>query len=130
LFDIKDGIADANRKIAAQMPDVTWFGGGEINFKTEKIRFGLNPIPRRGLLHLGNYAKLLYLGGTLAQPKLQVDPKDTAINSGKYMVAVGTGGLTWALDSLWSSVKANTDVCASILKEFNARTDTRKLTDP
>jgi uncharacterized protein involved in outer membrane biogenesis len=121
LFDIKDGIADANRKIAAQTTDVTWFGSGKINLKTEKIEFGVNPIPRKRLLHMGDYAKLVYLGGTLAQPKLQIDPKGMAKKYGKYLVAVGTGGLTWAADTLWGSMKANMDVCAEILKQMNTK---------
>ena len=121
LFDIKDGIADADRKIAAQTTDVTWFGSGKINLKTEKIEFGVNPIPRKRLLHMGDYAKLVYLGGTLAQPKLQIDPKGMAKKYGKYLVAVGTGGLTWAADTLWGSMKANMDVCAEILKQLNTK---------
>lgn len=121
LFDIKDGIADANRKIAAQTTDVTWFGSGKINLKTEKIEFGVNPIPRKRLLHMGDYAKLVYLGGTLAQPKLQIDPKGMAKKYGKFLVAVGTGGLTWATDTLWGSMKANMDVCAEILKQLNTK---------
>jgi len=130
LFDITDGIADANKKIAAQMTDVTWFGGGRINLKTEQIGFGMNPIPRKGLLHLGNYAKLVYIGGTLAQPRLQIDPKSAAVTYGKYLAAMATGGLTWALDSLWSSVKANTDVCAGILKKLNTKQGPRKHLKP
>jgi hypothetical protein len=121
LFDIKDGIADADKKIAAQMTDVTWFGSGKINLKTEEIEFGVNPIPRKRLLHIGDYAKLVYLGGTLAQPKLQIDPKGMAKIYGKYLVAVGTGGLTWAADTLWGSMKANMDVCVEILKQLNTK---------
>ena len=126
LFDIKDGIADADRKIAAQMTDVTWFGSGKINLKTEKIDFGANPIPRKRLLHMGNYAELVYVGGTLAQPKLQIDPKGMAKKYGKYLVAVGTGGLTWATDTLWGSMKANMDVCAEILKQLNTKDQSKE----
>ncbi len=49
LFEINDGVADARRKIAAQMPDVTWFGGGKIDFNTEKIAFSFRPKTRKVL---------------------------------------------------------------------------------
>jgi uncharacterized protein involved in outer membrane biogenesis len=126
LFDIKDGIADANRKIAAQMTDVTWFGSGEINLKTEKIGFGVNPIPRKSLLHLGNYAKLVGVGGTLAQPKLEIDPTDVAVEYGKYTAAIATGGLTWVADSLWSKRRANTDVCVEILQILDTEDESKE----
>ena len=101
LFNIEDGIADANKTIAAQMTDVTWFGSGEINLRTEEIDFGMSPKPRKGLgLSMGNLAKLAHLGGTLAQPKVEFDPKDVAVKYGKYTAAVATGGLTLALDHL------------------------------
>ena len=121
LFDIKEGVADAKEKIAAQMTDVTWFGSGEINLKTEKIDFSVNPIPRKRLLHMGNYASLVHVGGTLAQPKLEIDPKGMAKNFGRYLVAVGTGGLTWAMDILRGARKANLDVCAEIQKKLNTK---------
>lgn len=120
LFNIEDGIADANKTIAAQMTDVTWFGSGEINLRTEEIDFGMSPKPRKGLgLSMGNLAKLAHLGGTLAQPKVEFDPKDVAVKYGKYTAAVATGGLTLLADMVFSRIKANTDVCAAILEKLD-----------
>ena len=119
LFDIEDGIADANKKIAAQMTDVTWFGSGDINLRTEEIDFGMNPKPRKGLVSIGNLANLVHLGGTLAQPKVQLDPKDVAVKYGKYTAAVATGGLTLLADIVFSKVQANQDVCSAILEELD-----------
>ena len=130
LFNIEDGIADANKTIAAQMTDVTWFGSGEINLITEEIDFGMNPKPRKGLgISLGSLAKLAHLGGTLAQPKVEFDPKDVAVKYGKYSAAVATGGLTVLADLLLSKVKANTDVCASILEELDKIQDADEKTE-
>ena len=101
------------------MTDITYFGSGEINLKTEEIDFGVSPKPRKGLgLSLGGLAKLVHVGGTLAEPKIQLDPKDLAVKYGKYTAAVATGGLSLVVDTLWSRIKANTDVCDSILKEL------------
>jgi uncharacterized protein involved in outer membrane biogenesis len=129
LFDIEDGIADANKTIAAQMTDVTWFGSGEINLRTEEIDFGMNPKARKGLISMGGLAKLMHLGGTLAHPKVQFDPKDVAVKYGKYAAAVATGGLTLLADIVFSRVKANTDVCASILKKLDKIQDADEKAD-
>jgi uncharacterized protein involved in outer membrane biogenesis len=120
LFDIKEGIADANKTIAAQMTDVTWFGSGEINLITEEIDFGMHSKSRKSLnVGLGGLAKLAHLGGTLAQPKVELDPKHVAVKYGKYTAAVATGGLTVLADLLYSKTKANKDVCTSILEELD-----------
>lgn len=117
VFDIEDGVADADGKIAAQMTDVTWFGGGEINLNTEEIRFGMSPKPRKGLgISLGTLAKLVYVGGTLAEPRIALDPTDVAVKYGKYTAALATGGLSLLVEGLWGKMKANTDVCESILE--------------
>jgi hypothetical protein len=119
LFDIEDGIAYANKRIAAQMKDVTWFGSGEINLKTEEIDFGMSPKSRKVLdVGLGSLTKLAHVGGTLAHPKIELDPKDAAVKYGKYTAAVATGGLTFVGDLLFSKIRANRDVCTAILEDL------------
>ncbi|MEN8143166.1 MAG: AsmA family protein, partial [Thermodesulfobacteriota bacterium] len=119
LFNISDGMADAKHKIAAQMTDVTWFGGGEIDLKTEEIGFHFKPKARKGLgISLGSLASLVSVGGTLADPKIRLNLKDVAVKYGKYLAASATGGLSLVADLLWSKVKANTDVCAAILEHL------------
>ncbi|MEA2115779.1 MAG: AsmA family protein [Thermodesulfobacteriota bacterium] len=119
LFDITDGIADANKKIAAQMTDVTWFGSGEINLRTEEIDFGMSPKARKGIVNMGSLAGLGRLGGTLSHPKIEFAQKDMAVKYGKYSAAVATGGLTLLADIVFSKIKANQDVCAAILEDLD-----------
>lgn len=123
LFDITDGIADAKKRIAAQMTDVTWFGSGEINLRTEEIDFGMHPKARKGIVNIGTLAGLGHLGGTLAHPKIEFAQKDMAVKYGKYTAAVATGGLTLLADIVFSKIKANQDVCASILEELDTMQD-------
>lgn len=119
LFDIEDGVAEAHKTIAAQMTDVTWFGGGQIDLKTEKINFGMSPRSRKALdISLGSLAKLVHVGGTLAHPKVQLDPKDVAVKYGKYTAAMATGGLSMAADIVWGKIRANRDACTKILKKL------------
>lgn len=117
LFDVKDGIANANRRLALQMTDVTWLGGGKINLKTEEIDFGMSPVPRKGTgINLRGFAKLAHIGGTLGKPRIELDPKDIVTKYGKYAAAMATGGISLAAEMLWDRIHANTDVCARVLK--------------
>ncbi|MEJ2096436.1 MAG: AsmA family protein, partial [Deltaproteobacteria bacterium] len=121
LFKVVDGIADARRKIVAQMEDVTWLGGGKINLKTEEISLGISPRSRKLFdVDLGELASIGYLGGTLAQPKIEIDPKDIAIKYGMYTAAIFTGGLSVLADQLWRKFEANQDVCDRILQMVEA----------
>jgi uncharacterized protein involved in outer membrane biogenesis len=116
LFEINDGVADARRKIAAQMTDVTWFGGGMIDFNTERIAFSFKPKSRKLLdVGEGGIAGLIDIGGTLADPGLRLDVLDAAVKYGKYTAHMATGGLTFLADLAWNKIRANQDVCAAIL---------------
>lgn len=116
-LDITNGIANANDRIVAQMTRVTWFGGGTIDLKTEKIDIGAQSKPRKGLgLGMGSLASLVHVGGTLATPKIQLDPKDVAFKYGEYYLTATTGGLYLLLKGLWDGGKANSDVCAKVLE--------------
>jgi len=122
LFNIEDGIADATHKIAALMTDVSWLGSGEINLKTEEIDFGVAPKTRKKLdISLGDLAKLIHVGGTLAEPQIELDPKDVVFKAGKVGAAIATGGITLAADVLWQKIKSNEDVCAKIAEDMEPR---------
>jgi len=116
-LDIADGIANADDRIVAQMTRVTWFGGGNINLKTEQIGIGAQSKPRKGLgISLGGLASLVYVGGTLANPRIQLNPKDVAVKYGQHTLSVATAGVFTVLKGLWDRTKANSDVCAKVLE--------------
>jgi len=55
------------------------------------------------------------VGGTLANPKIQLDPKDVATKYVQHALTVATGGLFLLAKGLWDKSKANSDVCSEIL---------------
>ena len=115
--DVKDGLADFNDKLAAQLTEVTWKGGGEINLKTEKLDAGIAPKPRKGIpISAGGLAGLVHIGGTLKNPKVQLDPKDVAVKYAKYTTHVATGGITYIAEKIKDKIDANKDVCKMILE--------------
>ncbi len=114
--DIVDGLADFENKLAAQLSDVTWRGGGEINLKTEKLEVGIQPKPRKGIpISAGSLASLVYIGGTLKHPKAMLNPTDVAVKYAKYSAYVATGGLSFVAEAIKNKMQANQDVCEKIL---------------
>ncbi len=115
--DIKDGIADFEKNLAAQLTEVTWRGGGTVDLKTEKLDAGITPKPRKGIpiSVTGYLSGLIHVGGTLKNPKVQLDPKDVAVKYAKYSAHVATGGLTLIAEKIKDKIQANQDICAKIL---------------
>ena len=115
--DIKDGLANFDDKLAAQLTEVTWKGGGEINLKTEELDAGISPKPRKGIpISAGGLAGLVHVGGTLKNPSVQLDPKDVAVKYAKYSTHVATGGITYIAEKIKDKIDANKDVCEMILE--------------
>ncbi len=119
-FDIKDGIADFRRKLAAQTTEVTWLGGGEINLKTEEIDVGISPKARGAISSLTNIdiASLVHIGGTLANPRFGIDLADVAYKYAGYTAFLATGGLSFLAQKMVDTVRANVDQCERILGEL------------
>ena len=65
----------------------TVLGSGSINLKSEELDLRLQPSPKRGVAHfslsLSELTKPLKIGGTLANPSLEIDPVKSAILVGK-----------------------------------------------
>ena len=116
--DVKDGIANFDKRLAAQLTEVTWRGGGEINLKTEELGIIITPKPRKGIpLSIGGeLSSLMYIGGTLKHPRMQLNPKDVAVKYAKYSAYVATGGLSYLAEVIKDKIDANRDVCELILE--------------
>lgn len=114
---VKDGIANFDKRLAAQLTEVTWRGGGEIDLKTEKIGIGIAPKPRKGIpiSISGELSSLIYVGGTLKHPQMQLNPKDVAVKYAKYSAYIATGGLSYLAEVVKDKIDANKDVCELIL---------------
>ena len=117
-MDIEDGFVDFDDKIAAQLSSVNWLGGGDINLHTEEIGIGITPKPREGIgIGAGTLASLVYIGGTLKNPGVRLNPADVAVKYGKYMAYISTGGLSLLAEALFNKARAGKDFCAPLLEE-------------
>ncbi|MBT8361519.1 MAG: AsmA family protein, partial [Deltaproteobacteria bacterium] len=119
-FEVKDGIVDVTNKLAAQTTEVSWFGSGEINLKTEELDLGIHPKPRSAVGSLTDIglAKLIHIGGTLAEPSIGIDPADMAKKYASYSAYIATGGLSFLAEKMFDNVQANRDQCKRILADL------------
>jgi uncharacterized protein involved in outer membrane biogenesis len=104
-LDITDGMARTTA-LVLDTAKMSVIGKGTINLKTEGLDLSIKPVPKKEVipvgLNLGELAKPFKLGGTLANPSLKVDPKQTAIAIGKAiggMTLFGPVGIASALVS-------------------------------
>jgi uncharacterized protein involved in outer membrane biogenesis len=89
-WDIKNGLAAWNGFVDTNQASI--FSHGEVRLKTEQLKGGLKPYPKKGygLKKVGKISfsfseltKPFNIGGTLANPSLVIDTTETAITIGK-----------------------------------------------
>ncbi len=111
-FDIKSGIATADRGIGLVTNHLNISGGGHIDLKTETLDVGIKPEARQGVdISLGQLAGLVRVGGTLADPEIKLDKKEalkTVLSTG---VAVATGGASLLLTTLLEGSDGGENPC-------------------
>jgi hypothetical protein len=102
-FDIEDGIAKVTA-LVVDTPDMTMIGEGQVNLRDETLDLALKPCSKGGAagfsLSLGELAKSFKLGGTLANPSLEIDAAQTMLAAGKAAGGVlffGRAGIAAAL---------------------------------
>jgi uncharacterized protein involved in outer membrane biogenesis len=122
LLSIEDGIATLE-PMAFQSDKMTLLGDGKIDLRTEKLNLHWITKPRKGL---GISASMLTnpyikLGGTLADPSIELKPLEAVTSTG---VAVATMGISLVAKGMFDRIMAEKKVCKKALKEIEARTQT------
>ena len=115
-FNIKDGIATADKGIAVASNKMNVIGSGTIDLKTEKLDIGITPQAREGAgISVGQLAELVRLQGTLANPKAGVDTMAALKAGAGAGAALATGGLSILAQGLLDKSTADEDPCATAL---------------
>jgi uncharacterized protein involved in outer membrane biogenesis len=115
VMNLDNGLATLD-PLAMQTEKVSMSGQGEIDFATEEFELRWVTKPRKGLgfsagMITDNYVRL---GGTLAEPQLEVRPLKAVVSTG---VAVGTVGLSLLGKGLWNRLTAHRKICKCAIKE-------------
>jgi uncharacterized protein involved in outer membrane biogenesis len=113
---ISDGMIKLDRQIAIQTSKMYMVGSGEINLKTEAINLGVRPYAMEGVgLNLSSIAGAAKIGGTLANPKAEIDAANALKAGASAGVAVVTGGLSLLAQGLFSKAGNDPEPCNTAL---------------
>jgi hypothetical protein len=112
--------------MVARTDVMTLVGSGRIDFATEKIDFQWTAKPRKGVGLSASTITNPYikLGGTLANPVVEVKPLEAVTSTG---VAVATGGLSILGKGLLDRITAERKVCKQALRKAGERAGGRPL---
>jgi len=107
-LDMRDGLARVTT-LVLNTQNMVVMGEGTINLRTEWLNLSLKPVPKAGIgssvfgklgISAGELTRPFKLAGTLASPRLAIDPTQTAIVLGKTigsMALFGPVGIAAAL---------------------------------
>ncbi len=118
-FTIRNGLARAGTLVLNTQYMVV-VGEGTINLRTERLNLFLKPVPKQSIgaslinsLGIGELTKPLKLTGTLASPRLALDPTQAAIIIGKTIGSVTLFGPAGIAAALIGSVPDNETSCVA-----------------
>jgi hypothetical protein len=120
LLSFENGVARLE-PMAFQSDKMTLLGEGKIDLATEKLNLRWVAKPRKGIGISASMVTNPYikLGGTLADPSLELKPLEAVTSTG---VAVATLGISLVAKGLFDRVTAEKKVCKHALEEIERRT--------
>ncbi|HLO78257.1 MAG TPA: AsmA family protein [Magnetospirillum sp.] len=130
-FVVKDGVATADRGIAAETAKLTVVGGGAVDLRDERLDIGVTPRAREGLgVSISSpLAGMTRLRGTFANPVLSLDELGTVRTAASVGVAVATSGLSLLGEALFDRATADATPCKTALGQAAATKPPAKAAD-
>jgi uncharacterized protein involved in outer membrane biogenesis len=113
---VRDGIATANRTIAAETNRLDVVAAGSIDFRTEALDLAIRPTVKEGIgLGAASLAELVKVEGTLANPSIGIDTLGSARAALSIGGAIATGGLSLLGESILKKQTADPHPCRTAL---------------
>ncbi len=124
-FTVEKGVLKGKSGLAMKTDKVTLVGGGTIDLSDESIKILIAPKARKGFgISTSSIAKMIRIGGSLSDPKVEVDPAGIFKTGVALGAAIVSSGLSLVAQGLVDRVRANLDVCETALR-YPDRQETR-----
>jgi len=116
-FRIENGLMLSEDGIAFETARMNILSEGTINLHDESIDLSIGTEPRDGVgVNLSNMVNVVRLGGTLAEPGIEVDAAKTGMAAARTAGAVMTGGLSLLGEGLFNRATADSSPCKTALE--------------
>ena len=115
---INEGQLTGKPAVVVDTPNVKIFADAAADFASEKIQVQFKTVPQKGLgLSMSSLINpYIEVSGTLAEPKLSLNPANTVVSGG---LAVVTGGISIVIKSIFDRLESSGNVCATRLRKAN-----------
>jgi uncharacterized protein involved in outer membrane biogenesis len=120
-YDIEDGMATTENGIAFETDKLLMLGSGTINLKNEQLALLIESMPKddvvkgtlKSLITVGDVslAGLVQVGGTLAEPGLELNPAGVLKQGVSVTAVVATGGLSTLATRLFDEATKDENPC-------------------
>lgn len=118
-LDIQNGIVDV-APVVMITPNVTVFGSGDINLKNERLNLSVSSEPTRKTAvvksSIGQLARIFKLTGTLANPKLSIDPVESSMLLARKFGGKTITNTTLAIETLLGSKDTKANPCLQVME--------------
>jgi hypothetical protein len=116
FVNLADGQMTIHPGAVLQTDKMNIFATGLVDLTTEKVDIHFDTAARKGIgISAGDFINpFIRIGGTLAEPKLRMDAKSSAIEGG---AAVATVGLSIVAKSLWGRWFTTKNPCAKFIQQ-------------
>jgi uncharacterized protein involved in outer membrane biogenesis len=116
LLNAKDGVVTTAPALVVRTDEIDIVSQGHIDLRTETIDFNFKTAARKGIgIGAGDIINpYIKVAGTLAQPRITLDPKGALVTGG---AAVATAGISVVARSVWDRLVREADPCAAVLAE-------------
>ncbi len=116
-FKVDNGVFESKDQIVIETSKMKIRGGGHIDMSDETLQVDFVPSARNGVgIGVGDVAKFVRLGGTLANPQPAVDPEGILKSGATIGAAIATGGVSLLAQGLFNRLRNAGTACGRIFE--------------
>lgn len=114
--NIQNGVIKADNRLGFETSSLIGLGSGQVNLKNEALMLSFNFEPKKNLpFSIGDFENFAEIGGTIRQPKVQLNTLGAIQEGASLLLGISTMGLSVVAKNLLEMSKIGGSPCQSVL---------------